>query len=77
MVDVRDRSLLVNRTNIKTYTKFSDLLAAQFMLHHILNLKYAASNYYNMMEVLVGLHRVIPRKATKALKAFLGVYSLT
>ena len=74
-IDVKSRSLYVNRKKIAAFSNMADLISVQFMLHHTLNLEYSNKNYYLLLEIFLGLHKTVPRNISKALKGFLAVYS--
>ena len=74
-MDLEERGLIVNRVPLVHYESLSELIMAQFLLHHIVYLKYSNNKYYQLLEVITG-SMTKKTKQSDALKTFFKVYPL-
>lgn len=76
-LNLGSKTIYVNRTRILQYTRYSDLIVAQFMLHFIMNLSYVGEKYYHLVEMMFGLRDKAKKDIkTQALRSFLQVYDV-
>ena len=73
-MDLEERVLIVKRVPLDLES-LGKLITAQFLLHHIVNLKYSNNNYYQLLEVITG-SMTKKTKQSDALKTLLKVYPL-